>query len=366
MTLMIALLAAPRSIRAGWRTTVFILKVLPMLPSRPLDFVTPAFRVERLEYPTQSSTAIGDVYRPDGKGPHPGIVVCLGVVPFGVDHPQVPRLGEALARAGFAALLYWSPHMRDFRLDPEDIENIALAYQRLVEQPFVDPVRSGLMGTCVGASFAMMAAASPHIRDRVAFVGAFAPYGSLFSLARDIASSTCLRGDRRMPWDVDPLTRKVFVHSVTARLDPGEAQLLRQSFEIENSSSSDGASLSSAGRSIHAFLTAGNAAEAELALENLPESIRSGLIELSPVNYLKEIHAPLIAISQDQDDKVIPVGESRMLRSALADRPGVRYTEFAMFEHADPTKRKLSPHRLIWQLGKFYLWLHGVFREAVK
>src|SRR4051794_30116451 len=27
-----------------------------------------------------------------GKGPHPGIVVCLGVVPFGADHPQVPRL----------------------------------------------------------------------------------------------------------------------------------------------------------------------------------------------------------------------------------------------------------------------------------
>ena len=80
-----------------------------MLPSKPLDLITAAPIVERLEYPTTSGTAAGDVYRPGGRGPHPCIVVCLGVVPFGVEHPQVPRLGDALARAGFAALLYWSP-----------------------------------------------------------------------------------------------------------------------------------------------------------------------------------------------------------------------------------------------------------------
>ncbi len=140
------------------------------------------------------SQAEGDFYRPSAGGPHPGIVVCLGVVPFGVDHPQVPRLREALARAGFAALLYWSPAMRDFRLDPGDVEGIALAYRWLIEQPFVAPARSGLFGTCVGGAFALMASASPHIRDRVGFVGAYAPYSSWWTFARDIASATRSRG----------------------------------------------------------------------------------------------------------------------------------------------------------------------------
>jgi dienelactone hydrolase len=99
--------------------------------------------IERVRYPTRHGQAEGDLYRPSAGGPHPGIVVCLGVVPFGVDHPQVPCLGAALARSGFAALLYWSPAMRDLRLDPEDSENIALAYHRLLEQPYVDPARSG-------------------------------------------------------------------------------------------------------------------------------------------------------------------------------------------------------------------------------
>lgn len=153
-------------LRAAARTAVCLFKVYPMLPSRPLNWVTPQPVVERLSYPTSHGPSAGQIYRPGTAGPHPGIVVCLGVVPFGVDHPQVPRLGEALARSGFAALLYWSPAMRDYRLAPEDIDDIASAYDCLLARPDIDPARSGLLGTCVGGAFALMAAAHPSIRDR--------------------------------------------------------------------------------------------------------------------------------------------------------------------------------------------------------
>jgi dipeptidyl aminopeptidase/acylaminoacyl peptidase len=351
-------------LRATGRTGVFVLKVLPMLPSRPIDLITTPPVVERIEYPTLDGKAQGDVYRPASRGPHPGMVICLGVVPFGVEHPQVPRLGEALARAGFAALLYWSPSMRDFRLDPEDIENIALAYRYLSDQPYVDAGRSGLLGTCVGGSFALMAAASPLIRDQVAFVAAFAPYGSLLSLARDIASSTRALGEQRIHWRVDPLTRKVFVYSVTARLEPAEAQALRDAYAVESPACDHPVSVTADGRAVETLLAARNVGDAEIALTQLPQEIQAGLRDLSPVNYLNAIQAPLIAICHDRDDEVVPVGESRLLQSRLGSRAGLHYTEFAMFEHADPTKRKLSPLRLVRQLAKFYLWLHAVFREA--
>ena len=214
------------TLRATANTAVCLFKVFPMLPSRPLNWVTPRPIVERLAYTTSHGYTEGDLYRPSSAGPHPGVVVCLGVVPFGVDHPQVPRLGEALARSGFAALLYWSPAMRDFRLAPEDIEDIASAYDALLARPDVASARSGLLGTCVGGAFALMAAASPRIRDRVTFVLAYAPYASMWTLARDIASASRSREGLREPWEVDPLTRKVYVHSVTALLESGEAQRL--------------------------------------------------------------------------------------------------------------------------------------------
>jgi hypothetical protein len=289
-------------------------------------------------------------------------VVCLGVVPFGVDHPQVAILGKALARSGFAALLYWSPAMRDFRLDPEDIENIALAYRWLIEQPYVDPSRSSLLGTCVGGAFALMAAANPLIRDRVAFVGAYAPYSSMWTFAQDIASATRPCGDGREPWRVDPLTRKVFVHSLTALLEPGEAEWLRNVFANE-SGHLDRRVLSADGQADYPLLTALDEDEAETALHRLPPIMQERLAALSPMNYLKDIHAPLVVLLHDRGDQVVPVGESRRLRSALSGHAGVHYTEMR-FQHLDPFKGKLPLFLLIQQLGKFFLAVYPMFRQA--
>ncbi len=354
---------ATRPIRTVAKAAIFFLKVFPMLPSRPVDWVTKPPVMEKVRYPTRFGQAEGDLYRPRACGPHPGIVVCLGVVPFGVDHPQVAVLGKALARAGFVALLYWSPAMRDFQLDPEDAENIALAYHWFIEQPSIDPARSGLLGTCVGGSFALMAAANPLIRDRVAFIGAYAPYSSMWTFAQDIASATRSCGDGREPWRVDPLTRKVFVHSMTAVLEPGEAERVRSAFATE-SGHLDGRSLSTDGQAVYALLTAPDADEAETALHHLPPIMLERLAALSPLHYLKDIHAPLIVLLHDRGDQVVPVGESQRLRSALAGHAGVHYTEM-LFQHLDPVKGKLPLFRLVRQLGKFFLAVYPLFRQAL-
>ena len=318
--------------------------------------------VEKVRYPTRFGEVEGDVYRPSDGGPYPGIVVCLGVVPFGVDHPQVPVLGKALARAGFAALLYWSPAMREFRLDADDIENISLAYNWLIAQPYVDSARSGLLGTCVGGSFALMAAAQPPIRDRIAFLSAYAPYSSLWTFAHDVAGGTRSSGDGREPWQVDPLTRKVFVHCMTAFLEPTEAEWLRSAFPAESGDLVDH-DLSVDGQAVYALLTAQDEDQAEAALHHLPPILQENLTTLSPMNYLKDIHAPVIVLLHDRGDQVIPVSESRRLRSALNGHPRVHYTEM-QFQHLDPVKAKLPLVRLVRELGKFFVTVYPLFRQA--
>ena len=351
-------------IRAAARTATFFLKVLPMLPSRPVDWVTGTPTEERVRYPSRAGLVEGDLYRPPGPGPHPGILVCLGVVPFEVDHPQVPILGRALARAGFAALLYWSPAMRDFRLDPEDVGEIALAYRWLIERPDIDPGRSGLLGTCVGGSFALMAAAHPLVRDRVAFVAEWAAYASMWTFAQDIASATRPVNGTREPWQVDPLTRKVYVHSMTAVLETSEAGTLRTAL-AEPNGKVDVATLSDYGRAIHPLLTALDPDDAERALGRLPAPLRERLDALSPTGYLKDIRAPLVLLAHDRDDGVIPIAESRQIWSVLPERPGAHYTEIGMFQHMDPTKQRVSPLVMVRELAKFYSLVYPIFRQAV-
>jgi dienelactone hydrolase len=346
-------------------TAICLLKVFPMLPSRPLNWVTSRPVVERFRYPTSHWLTEGDLYRPSTRGPHPGLVVCLGVVPFGVDHPQVPRLGEALARSGFAALLYWSPAMRDFRLDPADIEDIASAYDALLTRPDIDPARSGLLGTCVGGAFALMAAASPRIRERVGHVLAYAPFASMWTLARDIASASCSRDGAREPWSVDPLTRKVYVHSVTALLDANEAWRLRADFADRHATWSE-TGLSEAGRAVLPLLTPLDAQQADAALGRLPAVLQERLTALSPTRYAKDIRAPLIVLLHDRDDPVIPVSESRRLRDVLAERGRVRYTEFTVFRHMDPSKGHPAPTALAGELIRFARALYPIFLRVAE
>lgn len=360
-----AVAGAMRAIRAASRTAVFFFKVFPMLPSRPIDWVTSTPRVENARYPTCDGTAEGDLYLPSTGGPHPGILVCLGVVPFGVEHPQVSVLGKALARAGFAALLYWSPKMRDFQLDPIDIENIPLAYRWLIERPDVDSTRSGLIGTCVGGSFSIMAAASALIRDRIAFLSAYAPYSSMETFARDIASASRTVGSLREPWQVDPLTRKVFIHSVTAHLEPGEAEQLRQSFASSPPADLDSSTLSPDGQIIYALLAVKDVDGASSALRSLPPVLQQRLASLSPVNYLKDIRAPLITLLHDRGDQVIPVGESHRLLAALNGREGIYYTEM-QFQHLDPAKGKLPLFHLMREFGKFIRAVYPIFWQSTK
>jgi hypothetical protein len=331
------------SIRAATRTAVFLLKVLPNLPSRPVDWVTVTPVRDRVCYLTAHGPVEGELTRPRSVGPHPGVVLCLGVVPFDVDHPQVPRLQEALARAGFASLLYWSPAMRDLRLDPADVEDLAMAYEWFIGQESVNPDRSGMIGTCVGA---------------------FAPYASMHTFAEDIATATWPRDGKRELWAVDPLTRKVYVHSLTAHLEPTEAKRLRETM-AEPTGHVDVDELSTDARVIYPLLAALTLEETRAALDRLPKELRDRLDAMSPLTYLQNLYSPLLVLMHDRDDPVIPIGESKQLWDALAGRSGVHCTEFTMFKHLDPTKVKLHIPQLMRELVRFYVSLYPVFRQAV-
>src|SRR5207249_768884 len=115
-------------------------------------------------------------------------------------------------------------------------------------------------------------------------------------------------------------TRKVFVHTLTALLQPAEAERLREEY-AERRQSADMSGLSEAQRVLVPLLSAPTPDEAEDALRRLPAAVQERLTAMSPIGYVRDIRAPLIVLLHDRDDVVIPVGESRCLRDAFAD-PG--------------------------------------------
>ena len=163
----------------------------------------------------------------------------------------------------------------------------------------------------------------------------------------------------REPWQVDQLTRKVFVRTLTAELEPDEAKLLRDSSPIrEGHPEID--DLSEIGRSIYLLLNHPDADEAKRVLGQLPSALQEKFSAMSPTNYLSDIHAPLIILIHDRGDSVIPVGESRRLWAKFSARGGVHYTEL-QFQHLNPAR--LPVYRLAREMVKFYSAIYPLFRN---
>lgn len=364
---------ARRDVRAAARCCVFVLKMIPR-PTSPVDRITRRPVVEKLAFETPAGPAEAELYRPPTPGPHPGVVAAFGIAPPGAVDPRVPQMGMALARSGFAALLYWSPGVRDLRIEPSDVSELVAAYEVLLSQPCVDPRRSGMAGVCIGGSFALMAAAQPAIRDRVLFVCAYAPYASLTSIAVDVASGSRHLAEGVEPWEVDPLTWRVYVEAVTGWLPQQEAERLCEAFgpRIRWDPSKtvvlhsppgevDPGALSGDGRAALRLLAAG-AEDVDAALAALPPAAQALLAEMSPLSNLDGVRAGRIILMHDRFDHVIPVSESRRLRAALAGRPGVVYTELYMHHLRMPTE--FSPRRIARELVRFLGAWYPMFRET--
>jgi hypothetical protein len=149
---------------------------------------------------------------------------------------------------------------------------------------------------------------------------------------------------------------------MTSFLEPGEAEWFRSAF-VNGKGYPAKRELSADGQSVYSLLTAQHNEDAEAALHCLPSIMQERLTALSPMNYLKDIHSPLIVLLHDRGDQVIPVGESRRLHAALARRAGVHYTEM-QFQHLDPIKARLPLFRLLRELGKFFRAMYPLFRQA--
>ncbi len=56
-------------------------------------------------------------------------------------------------------------------------------------------------------------------------------------------------------------------------------------------------------------MTASNPQAADEALRQLPAAMQERLTELSPINHIQNLRAPLIVLLHDVGDQVIPIGE---------------------------------------------------------
>lgn len=350
--------------KAGFHTVLFVTQVLDIGVKPQAWFTDEPVRHE-VHYQSSEGTTVADVYRvPDGR-PRAAVVLFLGANAAGRDDPDVVNLGNALASAGYVTMFHWSPTMAlRANIDIAELNNLVWAYQYLAEREYVAEDRVGLGGFCVGASFALVAAADPRISDQVHFVNAFGPYYDAGELLRQAASRSVIYDGERTAWDPDPLTLKVLANELIETLeDPEDIDILsRRYLNNQTMTAAEIDTLSSEGRIVRTLLDGTSPEVAEVLYSNLPPGFRDDLAIVSPSTYASDIQAKLL-IMHDRHDRLVPAAESRRLLAAMEGRGDVRYTEVLAFEHVRPSGGGFGD--LLAEAGRLFRHMYSIIRIAV-
>ena len=143
--------------------------------------LTPAVEVVTGEPRFLEASVAGNpafVVKPRGEGPWPALFFVNGVVTEGRKLPEVRRVAEGLARAGYLVVVPDLPGLRWGEIRPETVHETVEVARGVSELPDARDGGVGLVGVSTGATLALLAA-EEDVAKRVSVVAGVAPYADV-------------------------------------------------------------------------------------------------------------------------------------------------------------------------------------------
>lgn len=306
------------------------------------------------------------IIRPGGGERWPALVFVNGATPRGRHHPDVQRLAQGLARAGFLVLVPDPPGLAQGEITLKTrAATIAVARAATERSDARDGV--GLLGVSVGTTLALLAAADPSLADRVTIVAGTAPYVDLANAVRIATTATSRHDDRLVSYRANSFLALVIGRSLTVALPPGpQRKALLEELRRTDDDARDplapfrrrSARAAPGIRPLVALLANRDPARFDALYAALPPGMRAGIRRLSPIHAASRLRAP-VELATAPSDKYFPPSESRALvRSARK----ARLTISTSLEHAG---LDLSPDNIVG-LARLDGWIVRTLRTAVR
>lgn len=281
------------------------------------------------------------VVKPEGEGPWPALFFVNGAVPEGREQPEVRRLAEGLARAGYLVAVPDLPGLRSGEISPETVSGTIEVAWEVSERPDARGERVGLVGVSTGATLALLAAKDPSLEGRVSVVAGVAPYSDIRTVLNVATTGYYREGEELVPYEADSYLSYVAARSLVAALPPGEDRKTLHS-ELSEVGRLDpdplaglrGRSLDDLGpeaRSVAELLANEDPERFEELYGALPEEVREDLDELSPLTGEGRIDAP-VELASGPRDKYFPISESYAIARIA---PDLRLTVTDALDHAE-------------------------------
>jgi dienelactone hydrolase len=367
-----ALAAAVLDLPAEHRDYVAARLLLDAVPHAPFRLPTtaagrPVARTVQLGQATSSATT-ASLWLPTHGSRLPGIVIVVGAAPLGRHDPQAVQVARAFARAGRAVLVP-DLALRTSTLSAADLQRITAAFDTLAALPGVDPRRVGLLGISWGGALAVVAAATPPLAAKVAFVATFGAFYDLVDLAGAVVTGATVYQGRTVPWHTVPDAAALVRSSLLSLLPPAQASAVRAALADADAHPTVPVppKLTPAARAVVALLTNRDPAQVARLAAGLPASIQQVRRAFSPAFHAQGLRAPLLAL-HSTDDPAAPWTESALLVAAARahDPGGARLTLVHLFSHVTQQRSLAAPSSLLddWRLVRYVAGLLQPHQQA--
>lgn len=281
------------------------------------------------------------VVKPEGEGPWPALFFVNGAVPEGRELPEVRRLAEGLARAGYLVVVPDLPGLKSAEITPETVSGTLGVARVVSERPDARDGQVGLVGASTGAALALLAAEDPSLKGRVSLVAGIAPYSDIRTVLNVATTGYYQNGEELVPYEADSYLSYVVARSLVAALPPGEdRERLRSELDgigrldpdplagLRERSLDD---LGPEARSVVELLANRDPERFDELYGALPDEVRGDLDQLSPLAGEGRIDAPVELVSGPRD-KYFPISESYALARIA---PDLRVTVSGALDHAE-------------------------------
>src|SRR5215210_3110823 len=265
--------------------------------------------------------------------------------------PEVRRLAEGLARAGYLVGVPDLPGLRWGEIRPQTVHETLEVAREVSERPDARGGAVGLVGVSTGATLALLAAEDGELAQKISVVAGVAPYTDVRTVL-STATTGYYRGEdgELVPYEVDPFLAGAITQSLVSTLPPSrdrdvlldeleEVDRMRPEFLDELRGMGPDAS------SVAELLENRDPNRFDGLYGGLPEGVRAKMEELSPLAGDGTVSVPVELISGPHD-KYFPLSETQ---AAVRIAPQARVTVSEALDHVElsPSVRDLPALLLI-------------------
>jgi pimeloyl-ACP methyl ester carboxylesterase len=302
--------------------------------------LTPAVEVMTGEPRFVETSVAGNpafVVKPSGEGPWPALFFVNGVVAEGRKLPQVRRVAEGLARAGYLVVVPDLPGLRWGEIRPQTVQETVEVARAVSELPDARDRDVGLVGVSTGATLALLAAEEEDVAKHISVVAGMAPYADVKTVLGISTTDHYQKDGKLVRFEADPLLAGAISQSLVSMLPPSEDRetLLEELEEVDRLRPrffTDPGSMGAGARSVAALLANKDPRRFDDLYADLPGEVRANVEVLSPLAGDEEVSVPVELISGPHD-KYFPISETYAIGRIA---PQARVTVTEALDHVEP------------------------------